>query len=371
MGLFSSGNIRKAAKEPAHAVSRAAHLLSLRTTRALVPRRLAPPAVLTLFLTYRCNLKCRMCGQNRLFSTYGKAELSPDDYAELLGEFRVLKPSICLFGGEPLLYPRFDELVELIDSLGFRQHLITNGTLLDRLDERTIARLDRITVSINGPEDVHNRIANVSDAFERAMAGIERARAVRARRGSRRPLVYSLVTVTQDNFALLSDVACELARAGVDGVTFQHLSYITPDEQRVHEDLVRDSRFAASAAFTKGYVDTPKIDADVLWDQLERARATRGLDVFVFPDFTKAELEAYYSDRAFDMFGTRRCEFGWFEATVMPDGRLTTCMNIELGRLGSSGFMDAWRGEGWMQYRRFFAANTLPYCVRCCGLYRY
>jgi len=371
VSILSASNLKKAIREPGHAALRAAHLACSSASSKLFPRKLAPPAVLTLFLTYRCNLNCHMCGQNKLFKGFDKVELSANDYAEVLKEFRILKPDICLFGGEPLLYPQFGELVELIYSLGFRQHVITNGTLLAELDGSTVTKLDRITVSINGPRDVHDAITNLSGAFERAMAGIEHVKGVRDAQGARHPLIYSLVTVTQENFGLLSRVAREMKRVGADGVTFQHLSYITPQEQGEQKSLTEGTNVSDSVDFTSCYVDTPEIDTGVLRRELESARSTEGLDVFLFPNFTRRELEAYYSGEAFDVFGKKRCKFGWFEATVMPDGTLTTCMNMRLGHIGESGFMDAWRGQSWMAYRRFFAENTLPYCVRCCGLYRY
>lgn len=375
MSIFSITNLKKAFKEPKHAVKRAIHIGAVKASIKLIPKRLPPPVVLTLFLTYRCNLNCYMCGQNKLFADFERQHLTPEQYAQILREFKILKPTICLFGGEPLLYPEFAKLVEITDKLGFRQHLITNGTLLEKLDETTLARLDRITVSINGPRDVHDKIVGVSGAFERAIRGIDKSINVARKGRARKPLVYVLVTVTQDNFEKLFDTAQNLKLKEIDGITFQHLSYIEPEMLDIQTARANDKGFQPLGQqafdFVKGYRGSPQIDTDVLWQELDKVKKIGGLDVFIFPDFSQAELKAYYSPDAYKNFGKRRCKFGYFEATVMPDGKFTTCMNIELGNYSSTSFMDAWRGEKWNEYRKFFAKNTLPYCVRCCGLYRY
>lgn len=316
-----------------------------------------------------------MCGQNRFFQAFEKQHLSPEQYLKILKEFKAFKPTICLFGGEPLLYPEFSRLVEEIDEVGFRQHLITNGTLLEKLDETTIKKLDRITISINGLKDVHDKIVGVEGAYERAMSGLDKSINIARKSKNKKPLVYILVTITQYNFNLLFNLAKNLESKGVDGVTFQHLSYIEPktidvQASKVYNDAQKPL-VQQAFNFARNYEGLPKIDTDVLWRELERAKKIRGLDVFVFPNFSYKELKAYYSPSAYKKFGKKRCKFGYFEATIMPDGKLTSCMNIELGDIANTSFMSAWRSKRWNEYRNFFAKNTLPYCVRCCGLYRY
>ena len=62
------------------------------------------PETISLFLTYRCNLRCTMCGQwgiegssRKLAPEALKGELAIDDV-------KFYRPNITLFGGEPLLY---------------------------------------------------------------------------------------------------------------------------------------------------------------------------------------------------------------------------------------------------------------------------
>ena len=73
-------------------------------------------------LTGRCNLKCVFCGQqNGMFSGSHREELPYEKWIAIAEEVRNLgsRPEIILWGGEPLLYSRFDELAEHLHRMGF------------------------------------------------------------------------------------------------------------------------------------------------------------------------------------------------------------------------------------------------------------
>jgi len=74
-----------------------------------------------------CNLGCHYCSVSRR-DTHERIELGViQDYITMLS-FRGLKAVIITGGGEPTLYPEFDELVRWIHSRELKIALITNGT---------------------------------------------------------------------------------------------------------------------------------------------------------------------------------------------------------------------------------------------------
>ena len=95
--------------------------------------------------TSKCNLSCSYCSvakRNRQF----QIELSViQDYVTKL-KSRGLKAVILTGGGEPLLYPDFNQLVCWLKNEGLKVALITNGTLCDRVD--TWELFDWVRVSI-------------------------------------------------------------------------------------------------------------------------------------------------------------------------------------------------------------------------------
>ena len=112
-------------------------------------------------LTGRCNLKCVFCGQqNGMFSGSHREELPYEKWISLAEEMRNhgSRPEIILWGGEPLLYPRFDELAEHLRRMGFELGIVTNGTLADRHADILNNDFKTIYISLDGNAEYHNRI---------------------------------------------------------------------------------------------------------------------------------------------------------------------------------------------------------------------
>ncbi|MBI5245429.1 MAG: radical SAM protein [Elusimicrobia bacterium] len=90
-----------------------------------------PPPVIEIAYRYDCNLKCNHCFASR-FARKGRS-LSLQDMRELsrqaddLGAYQFI-----LQGGEPLLWPEFDDVVNAIGPKEFYLGLVTNASLLDK-----------------------------------------------------------------------------------------------------------------------------------------------------------------------------------------------------------------------------------------------
>ena len=114
-------------------------------------------------LTRNCNLRCWFCGQwgkKGFFREGSGVPMEYEDWLALGSELATLpqKPDIILWGGEPLMYPRFDELAGQLHAMGFRLGIVTNGTLINRHVEVLRAFFARIYVSLDGPEALHDSI---------------------------------------------------------------------------------------------------------------------------------------------------------------------------------------------------------------------
>ncbi|MEM7816954.1 MAG: radical SAM protein, partial [Candidatus Aenigmatarchaeota archaeon] len=94
------------------------------------------PEAITIFLTYRCNLACKMCGQwgDRGVTKKGgirNEELPFETLKNFIDQVSFFKPNITLFGGEPLLYKDCINLIKYIKEKGLHCLIITNGSLLE------------------------------------------------------------------------------------------------------------------------------------------------------------------------------------------------------------------------------------------------
>lgn len=80
---------------------------------------------------------------------------------------------VAFSGGEPFLYPDFAAVLEAAKALGLRRLAVTNGTVLAGARAAALGLLDLVAVSVDGREDVHNRIRRSPTAFARMVKGLD------------------------------------------------------------------------------------------------------------------------------------------------------------------------------------------------------
>jgi len=139
----------------------------------------------TMELTYRCNLDCFFCYNDR--EKPGKP-LSLAQYRRLLEDLAGMQTLfLMLTGGEPMVHPHFFEIGRMTRELGFVVRVRTNGhTLTPRNVQRLLAEVDPYLaeVSIHGASpEVHDRQTRMPGSFERLIQNLHQARAAGLRCG--------------------------------------------------------------------------------------------------------------------------------------------------------------------------------------------
>ena len=125
---------------------------------------------LMLEVTDRCNLRCLHC----YLGDAGTTDLDLDAAGGVLEEFgRMGGLRLMVTGGEPLLYPHFDELNRSLEGRPYRRVLLTNGTLLRDADYRAL-NFDEVQFSLDGLEGGHDFLRG-RGGFRRTVRAVEDA----------------------------------------------------------------------------------------------------------------------------------------------------------------------------------------------------
>lgn len=113
--------------------------------------------MLHIQLTRSCNLRCPFCGQDH---REPENVLSKSEVFGILDQLQQYAPQaeVILWGGEVLLSKNFDEVAGYAKQAGFKLSIITNGTLIDRHVETLRSYFDKIYISVDGPEEIHDRV---------------------------------------------------------------------------------------------------------------------------------------------------------------------------------------------------------------------
>ena len=173
------------------------------------------PEAVTLFLTHRCNLHCKMCGQwgeggitKQKSAQYIKAEIGANDMKSIIEDLSSFRPNITLFGGEPLLYPHCLETIKYIKQKGMHCLIITNGSMLEDLAEGIVdSGLDELNVSLDGDGELHDQIRTMSGLFDKIMRGLKKINDLKVRKNRKKPLLNLQCTVNRNNYMHLEKLS--------------------------------------------------------------------------------------------------------------------------------------------------------------------
>lgn len=340
------------------------------------------PETISLFLTYRCNLRCKMCGQwgeNGIYrQSLPKDELSSQKLLDVLDEVRSFRPNITLFGGEPLLHPDWFSIVRRAKLNGLRVNMITNGTLLHRFANQIIeSGIDEIIISLDGPQEIHDEIRNRRGAFNSVMKGVGEINSLKEKTGKKSPVFNITTVLTPDNIVHLKSLVDISKNINAKSITFHHLIFISETQfDNFRSDIF--SQFATEPVDWSGFVqhELPNMNMDELIKQVRNLESSNnGLDISFYPNLQEDEIRAYYTQWEFRPKSyPYRCISPWMVAYIFPDGSVRPfhSMNFDAGNIQQESFKKIWNGEKFHSFRSHVKKRKcFSVCTRCTEFYRY
>jgi MoaA/NifB/PqqE/SkfB family radical SAM enzyme len=322
--------------------------------------------------TMRCNLHCEFCYVGDLLNLEGewRQELSLEELGKAFPEQSGFQ--ISLTGGEIFMRKDIMSVLDLFRSKGYAcGYLTTNGTIIS--DERAEALADlaargflkHISVSVDGPKDLHDAARGLKGTFERTTAGLKRLQEAARRKGA--PLRVSInTTVAHESLEALHEMVDVANELGVDAIGLNHLMFSTPEEVAETVKIIG----APDASVIATYVTPdPGLDVERVRSQVlalaEKCREKNILFDFR-PKVHTALMDSYYTP------GTRldgRCLYPFLHARVSFSGKVYFCpfIRVEVGDLTQSSLEEIWNGETYVEMRRRLLEHGIfPICRRCC-----
>lgn len=331
--------------------------------------RAAPPMVINLLLTSRCNMRCTMCSAAE-FRQQRFREMTVSDVDRLAASVRSFRPTFYFGGGEPFVRDDIVDLVAAVKRHDLPLGMVTNGLLLtpERSQRIQSLGLDHILISLHGPEATHDAITGTPGAFRRTTEHI----AAYCRLPRRRFVMLNFV-LSRDNITHIHDLVSLGRSLGVDRVRIEHLLFMTEEDQRRHARWCEDHlpaslgpachastlicQMAAVAGFSD---DLPRL--------LDEVRRRYGSFVFIKPALSADEVRAWYSP---DYRSSRRCLFIWRSLFVDPEGYIIPCQHyagLRMGHALREPLLEVWNSPRYCLFRRTLRKGLLPACARCCKL---
>lgn len=342
--------------------------LSLRSIAAALPSTpsLPLPTFLQVEPVGQCNLSCVMCPVHQRTDRPidGKPAFMPfERYAALLAQFPELEELHLQGLGEPMMHPRFFDMVETAASKGIKVGCTSNCTLLSeaRAERCVTSGLQALHVSIDGAAArTYERIRRGA-RFDRVMANVLKIQRARRRLQSRAPEIILTVVVMRQNLDELPDLVRLAHRLSIRSVFIQHIG----------QELTEPSLPAAYASFRPFIQEQSLVNVDrgTIHALFDKARATaQELDITL----RLPRLEP----RPMIPGSARRCEWPWKAAYITYQGYAVPCCIIatpdraHFGNVFERAVKDMWHGRKAMDFRQRLDSTDPPDPCRSCSVYK-
>lgn len=318
--------------------NRVLRFMSLKTGKTL-----APPSLLIVHPTNRCNQNCYMCfTQPRIKKANQRdgVELSGEKILELISDAKNWGVERIWFtgGGEPLLRREIHEMLRKVKSLGLKGLMSTNGTLLDEKIGTLLIELqwDQIIFSIDAATPESYGLIRGGDYLGKITSNIRRLSQLKKEHSSSKPEMIIYTVVLPENYSTLDKIIEFGHSIGVSKVIFGNAfpesptSILTPQQ----EEEAKESYKRASELAKKLGVKT-------------------NIQLFL--------KKRYYLENLI-------CTKPWTQMGIRFDGNVEPCaLSTELmGNVNRNSLQNIWGGAEYGEIRKKrFNREFAKYCDNC------
>jgi len=304
------------------------------------------PYTIAIFPTFRCNLMCQMCSIPNL-TKMNELEIDAwEKIIDIICKSFIVKPRIHISGGEPLLYKDIVQLIQYIASKGLKCSMTTNGTLLKKYAREIVPYIDKLNVSIDGLEKMHESNRGVPGCYKKTVDGINTLHTEKMKRNLKHPILTLNCVITEDNYKTLVDFLNEFGHnRNIDSITFQHLMF--------SEEPISG------------------INTDILTEQLLSIEKNKlNIPVSIYPKIKIKDVKPYYSDLSYEFTNTK-CLAPFVSLRIEPTGNVSICPPLDKyihnkNVIAEGSLKTIWNDRYLRIGRQELKKSLSKECLRCC-----
>ncbi len=315
----------------------------------------------------QCNLRCQMCPiQFRKDGPpYGPpAFMEFETFTQIIDQFVTLQQLHLQGLGEPMMHPRFFDMVAYAADKGIRVTTNSNLTLLNkkRAEQCVTSGLECLHVSIDGAiAQTYDRI-RVGSRFEQVVDNLELVLKAREQLGSELPHLHLVMVVMRQNLHELPDLVRLAHQWSVEQMFVQHLCHdfgesSLPTHYRPMREFVQSQTLLEE-------------DLERVEHYFDQARnVARELSVNLRLPRTRSRIHPPGTP------GQKRCGWPWkgayisYQGSAMPCCMVSTPDRINFGNIVEQGVDQTWNGEAYESFRARLASDQPPEVCRSCSIY--
>ncbi len=302
-----------------------------------------------------CNCKCVMCDIWK--DNKNLKQLTENDIQGLLSSLKKFGTrEVVMSGGEALLNPNFFRLCEILHQQNIKISLLSTGLSLKKNAEQILTWIDNIIVSLDGNEEVHDRIRNIPNAFQKLKEGVQLIKSIDPKfRITARTVIHKL------NFRLWHSIIESAKEIGLDQISFLPADVsshafnreVLWNEDRQHEILIEQNELRELSAVIDMIIEnyTEDFESRFIAESPGKFR----------------KIYSYYA--AFynlNPFPYKKCNAPWVSTVIEADGTVRPCFFHEpIGNIRDSSLEEILNSKESIRFRKDLDMDSNSTCVKC------
>jgi MoaA/NifB/PqqE/SkfB family radical SAM enzyme len=337
------------------------------------------PAYVSFTITNVCNLRCKMCGQ---WSEEGymhdmkerlRQELALDDWKRLVDELSEHGVQwVLLRGGEPFLFPGIIDLLDYINDSGIFLSIDTNGTMLKKF-AADLVRIGNmhLTISVDGPEKIHDQVRGVEGSFQRTREGIEAIHALE--KDTEKKISKSICfTISPYSYRGLGEMPHVARSLSIDSINIVPYYYVPDQIGQAYERELQTHLGCAAYSWCGFHHENSGVNVDEFLAQYDRyLKNLEDLENYPYMVLSKAEYRTWFED-ATTPVGSDKCMNVEKLIDIQPNGEANFCVDFPdyvIGNVKEATIEELWNDKRAQRFRAYRREKPLAVCYRCGAKY--
>ena len=323
--------------------------------RTLQTGKITALPIVILMPNSSCNCRCVMCDIWK--GNKNQRQLTEEDVNGLLSSLEKLRTRrVVMSGGEALLHPNFFRLCEILRQQKIKITLLSTGLTVRKHSMDILKYIDELIISLDGDEQTHDNIRNVSGAYRK---------------------LYNSVTTLK---ALKPDFKIS-GRSVIHRYNFRKWASIIDCAHAMELDRI---------SFLPADVSSHAFNREILWDMdrredillkredlpelqqiIDRIVTDYSIDIkehFIAEPSEKLQrIYAYYAAYyGLNPFPEKKCNAPWVSTVIEADGSVKPCFFHEMtGNIRKNTLPEILNSKSALDFRRTLDLNENPICKKC------
>jgi len=302
-----------------------------------------------------CNCKCVMCDIWK--DNKNLKQLTEGDIQGLLSSLKKFGTrEVVMSGGEALLNPNFFRLCEILHQQNIKISLLSTGLSLKKNVEQILTWIDNIIVSLDGNEEVHDRIRNIPHAFQKLKEGVQLIKSIDPKfRITARTVIHKL------NFRIWDSIIDSAKEMGLDQISFLPADVsshafnreVLWSENRQHEILVEQNELPELSVVINGILENYEEDFESRFIAESPGKFRKIYSYYA----------AFYN---LNPFPYKKCNAPWVSTVIEADGTVRPCFFHEpIGNIRDNSLEEILNSKESIRFRKDLDMDSNNTCVKC------